>query len=136
MKSTLTTHRPGAVGAPANDTGITLEQAAQGFAAIGSEPRLEVLRTLVRAGPEGLSVGDIQKRLGIAGSTLTHHLRFLASAGLIEQTRSGRVIRNLAAFARIEELATYLLAECCAERVGDVDEVPTCPHGRATGEAP
>lgn len=120
--------------APANDTGITPEQAAQGFAAIGSEPRLEVLRALVRAGPEGLSVGEIQKRLGIAASTLTHHLRFLASAGLIEQTRDGRIIRNRAAFGRIEELAAYLLAECCAERGGHEDGEPTCPHGRETGD--
>ena len=51
-------------------------------------------------------------------STLTHHLRFLAAAGLIEQTKSGRVIRNLAAFARIEELAAFLLRECCAEQAG------------------
>jgi ArsR family transcriptional regulator len=117
--------------ASANDTGITLEQAAQGFAAIGSEPRLAVLRALVRAGPEGLSVGEIQKRLEIAASTLTHHLRFLASAGLIEQTRDGRVIRNRAAFARVEALAAYLLSECCAERGGHAQ---TCPHGRAVGE--
>ncbi len=116
---------------PANDAGLLGHvEAAQAFAAIGSEPRLEVLLALVRAGPEGLSVGDIQKRLGIAASTLTHHLRFLAAAGLIDQTRQGRVIRNHAAFARIEELAGYLLRECCAERA---TENETCPHGRNQG---
>ena len=52
---------------PANDAGdLSHVEAAQGFAAIGSEPRLEVLLALVRAGPEGLIVGDIQKRLGYA----------------------------------------------------------------------
>jgi ArsR family transcriptional regulator, arsenate/arsenite/antimonite-responsive transcriptional repressor len=95
---------------------LGLEEAAQGFAAIGSEPRLEVLLALVRAGPGGLSVGEIQKRLDIAASTLTHHLRFLAAASLIEQTKDGRVIRNQAAFSRIEELAAYLLKECCADQ--------------------
>ena len=87
---------------------LSLVEAAQGFAAIGSEPRLEVLLALVRAGPDGLIVGDIQKRLDMPASTLTHHLRFLAAAGLIEQTKTGRVIRNHAAFARIEALAAYL----------------------------
>lgn len=95
---------------------LGLVEAAQGFAAIGSEPRLEVLLVLVRAGPDGLNVGDIQKRLDIPASTLTHHLRFLAAAGLIEQTKDGRSIRNLAAFVRIEELAAYLLRECCADQ--------------------
>lgn len=116
---------------PANDAGhLDHVEAAQGFAAIGSEPRLEVLLALVRAGPEGLSVGDIQKRLDIAASTLTHHLRFLAAAGLIVQTRNGRTIRNQAAFARIEELAGYLLRECCVERA---TETQACPHGRTRG---
>ena len=116
---------------PANDAGtIDLVEAAQGFAAIGSEPRLEVLLALVRAGPDGLSVGDIQNRLDMAASTLTHHLRFLAAAGLIVQTRQGRTTRNQAAFGQIQELAGYLLRECCAERATR-DEA--CPHGRTQG---
>lgn len=97
---------------------LSLVEAAQGFAAVGSEPRLEVLLTLVRAGPDGLIVGDIQKRLDMPASTLTHHLRFLAAAGLIEQTKSGRVIRNHAAYTRIEALAAYLVNQCCADQAG------------------
>ncbi|MCH9675758.1 MAG: metalloregulator ArsR/SmtB family transcription factor [Gammaproteobacteria bacterium] len=94
---------------------LVLEEAAQGFAAVGSEPRLEVLLTLVRAGPEGLSVGDIQARVGIAPSTLAHHLRFLAAAGLIDQEKHGRSVVNRAAFERIEALANFLLRECCVD---------------------
>ena len=128
-----THHDISAVGGlePANDAGrLGHAEAAQAFAAIGSEPRLEVLLALVRAGPEGLSVGDIQKRLGLAASTLTHHLRFLTAAGLIQQTKHGRTIRNRAVFARIEDLAGYLLRECCAEQVAGTH---TCPHGRTRG---
>ncbi|MEZ5935304.1 MAG: metalloregulator ArsR/SmtB family transcription factor [Alphaproteobacteria bacterium] len=99
---------------------MALEEAAQGFAAVGSEPRLEVLLALVRAGPEGLSVGEIQERVDLPASTLAHHLRFLAAAGLIEQEREGRVVRSRAAFARIEGLADFLLRECCSES--------TAPH--------
>lgn len=94
---------------------IALEEAAQGFAAVGSEPRLEVLLSLVRAGPEGLAVGEVQERVDLPASTLAHHLRFLAAAGLIEQERQGRVIRSRAAFGRIESLADFLLRECCSE---------------------
>lgn len=100
---------------PANDQ-IGLEQAAQGFSAIGSEPRLEVLLALVRAGPAGLTVGEVQQRSGIPASTLSHHLRFLSAAGLIEQTKNGRTIHNRAAFAHIEALAGYLLRQCCVDQ--------------------
>jgi DNA-binding transcriptional ArsR family regulator len=94
---------------------LALEEAAQGFAAVGSEPRLEVLLALVRAGHDGLTVGDIQERVGLPASTLAHHLKFLAAGGLIEQERDGRAVINRAAFEHIEELAAFLLRECCAE---------------------
>ena len=97
---------------------ITLEQAAQGFASVGSEPRLEVLTTLVRAGPEGLSVGEIQESVGVPASTLAHHLKFLTAGGLIEQERRGRAVINRAAYDRIEQLAGFLLQECCADARG------------------
>ena len=90
-------------------------EAAQGFSAVGSEPRLEVLLTLVRAGDDGLSVGEIQERVGQPGSTLSHHLRFLAAGGLIEQERVGRTIIQRAAFDKIRALADFLLNDCCAD---------------------
>ncbi len=92
---------------------IDLEEAAQGFAAVGSEPRLEVLLALVRAGHDGLTVGDIQERLTIPASTLAHHLRFLTAAGVVTQEKQGRAIVNRAAYDRIQSLADYLLRECC-----------------------
>jgi DNA-binding transcriptional ArsR family regulator len=94
---------------------VTIEEAAQGFAAMGSEARLGVVLTLVKAGSKGLSVGDIQDRTGMPGSTLTHHLRFLASAGLVRQEKTGRTIINRAAFDHLEALAGYILKECCAD---------------------
>lgn len=90
-------------------------QAAQGFAAMGSEARLQVLRTLIRAGNDGLSVGEIQERTNIAPSTLAHHLRFLTSAGLLEQEKSGRSVINRAAYHHLENLADFILSECCAD---------------------
>ena len=94
---------------------VALEEAAQGFAACGSEPRLMVLRLLVRAGDEGLSVGEIQERTAIPASTLAHHLGFLAAGGLVEQERRGRTVINRAAYRRIEALAAFLLEACCAD---------------------
>ena len=94
---------------------LAVEEAAQGFAAVGSEPRLMVLRMLVRAGTEGLTVGEIQDRVSLPASTLAHHLRFLAAGGLIEQERQGRSVLNRAAYRRLESLAAFLLNECCTD---------------------
>ena len=100
---------------------LALEEAAQGFAACGSEPRLAVLRLLVRAGAGGLTVGEVQERSGLPASTLAHHLGFLAAGGLVEQERRGRTVINRAAYGRLEALAAFLLEECC------VDACPSLP---------
>ena len=90
--------------------------AAQGFSAMGSESRLQVLQTLVRAGEKGLLVGDIQQRTGIPGSTLAHHLKFLSSADLIVQNRQGRTIINQANYGHLHALAAFILEQCCADQ--------------------
>lgn len=89
--------------------------AATAFAALGSDVRLSILRVLVRAGPEGVPVGTIQERLGIAPSTLSHHLRALTGAGVLVQRREGRVLQCQADFERITGLAQFLISECCAD---------------------
>lgn len=94
----------------------SLAQAASTFAALGSEQRLHVLRTLVRAGPDGLAIGELGERSGVTGSTLTHHMKILAAAGLVRQAREGRrIICVGAAFDRVQELSEFLLNECCAD---------------------
>ena len=92
-----------------------VEEVASAFSALGSEARLEVLRLLVRAGENGLTVGEIQSSLAIPASTLSHHLRHLTAAGLLVQVRKGREIRCASAYESIRALSQYLLLECCAD---------------------
>lgn len=93
-----------------------VEVAASAFAALGSEQRLGVLRTLVRAGPEGLPIGELGQRSGVTGSTLTHHLKILAGAGLVTQEKRGRsIICGAADYTVMRALSDYLLSECCAD---------------------
>ena len=95
---------------------LDLTRAASAFAALGSEQRLSVLRSLVRAGPEGLSIGALGERTGVIGSTLTHHMKILSAAGLVTQARQGRsIICAAVAFDEVHSLSTFLLTECCAD---------------------
>lgn len=97
-------------------SGLPVEVAASAFAALGSEQRLTVLRALVRAGPEGLSMGALGERSGITGSTLTHHLKILAGARLVTQEKRGRsIIVGAANMTTMQALSGYLLMECCAD---------------------
>lgn len=98
------------------DSTLDLARAASTFAALGSEQRLMVLRSLVRAGPEGLTIGQLGTRTGVSGSTLTHHMKILAQAGLVVQEKRGRsIICAAVAYEELEGLAGFLLRECCAD---------------------
>ena len=90
------------------------EHAAQSLAALGNRTRLRLFRLLVRAGPEGLNVGEIQRHLGIPGSTLAHHLGALAHADLVRQERNGREIVSTVNYTAMNAVVDYLTQECCA----------------------
>ncbi len=92
---------------------LSHQQAARCLEKLGNPTRLEVYRLLVRAGPDGLAVGEIQEHLGVPGSTLSHHLSHLLNAGLINQVRSGRVLRCTPNYALMSQVMEFLTAECC-----------------------
>lgn len=95
---------------------MSILRAAATFSALGSEQRLGVLRSIVRAGPNGVTIGVLGERSGVTGSTLTHHMKILQQAGLIEQTKQGRsIICVAAAFNEMQLLSDFLLSECCAD---------------------
>ncbi len=89
-------------------------RAAAALAALGHEARLKVFRLLVRAGHDGLNIGEIGRVLGLAPSTLAHHLGTLVSAGLVAQERRGREVVNRADFAAMARLLAFIDDECCA----------------------
>jgi ArsR family transcriptional regulator len=86
---------------------------ADRFAALGAEPRLRILRTLLAAHPDGMVVGEIQNELGIAPSTLSHHLEKLKNEDLIAVRRESTFLRYTANTVALEELLGFLYAECC-----------------------
>lgn len=96
---------------------MDITYAADGFAAMGSESRLAVLRVLVKAGQAGLPTGVIGERTNIPASTLAHHIKLLAAVDLVLQERQGRMIICRANYDHLESLAGYILKECCADQV-------------------
>lgn len=87
--------------------------------ALANETRLRVFRLLVRAGPNGLSAGEIAGRLGARQNTMSSHLHKLLRAGIVASRRDGRHIIYKADFDEIGALILYLMEDCC----GVSDEV-------------
>jgi len=96
---------------------MKLDDAANILAKIGNPTRLEIVRLLVRAGDDGLAVGKIQKKLNIPGSTLTHHIAHLKSAGVIRQQRQQATLICKMEFDVLRKLVDYLTEECCVDVV-------------------
>jgi len=84
------------------------------FAALGTEVRLQILRLLLSAHPDGMVVGEIQAELDIPSSTLSHHLEKLRSEGLTGVRRESTFLRHTANTAALEELLGFLFEECCS----------------------
>ena len=59
------------------------------FSAMGTEPRLRIMRLLLSAHPDGMIVSDIGSELAIPASTLSHHLGKLRAAGIVDSERKG-----------------------------------------------
>jgi DNA-binding transcriptional ArsR family regulator len=83
------------------------------FQALGTEPRLRILRLLLSAHPEGLVVGDIQTELSIPNSTLSHHLEKLKNEDLVRVRRDSTYLWYTANTQALEALLGFLYAECC-----------------------
>ena len=83
------------------------------FSAMGTEPRLRIMRLLLSAHPEGLVVGAIGNELDIPSSTLSHHLDKLKNEDLVRVRREGTFLWYSANTEALQELLGFLYAECC-----------------------
>ena len=83
------------------------------LAAMGTEPRLRIIRLLLSAHPNGMVVGEIQSELGIPASTLSHHLEKLKNEDLVKVQRESTFLRYSANAEALQDLLTFLYAECC-----------------------
>jgi len=92
---------------------MKIDDAAAKLAELGNPHRLRAFRLLVRAGHEGLAVGEIRRHLGIPASTLTHHLQHLARVGLVEQVKQGRTVRCRVDYKVMDRVIAFLAEQCC-----------------------
>jgi ArsR family transcriptional regulator len=114
---------------PVKEMPVGEDEAVAALAALGNPTRLRLFRLLVRAGREGLNVGDMQRLMDTPASTLAHHLGMLARAGLVTQRRRGREVVSAADYDAVRALTDFLTAECC---IGVPVEAPDLPPALPT----
>jgi len=94
---------------------MELEIIAKALKELGHPTRLAVFKRLVKAGEQGVSVGVVQEELKVPGSTLSHHISSLASAGLIKQRREGRVLYCVVEYEKLLAVISFFQDECCID---------------------
>lgn len=97
----------------AKPTEEAIARFADMFSAMGSGPRLRIMRVLLSAHPEGMVVGEIGEELGILPSTLSHHLEKLKNEDLVQVRREGTYLWYSANTEALQHLLGFLYAECC-----------------------
>ena len=83
------------------------------LSAMGTEPRLRIVRLPLSVHPDGMVVGDIQSELDIPNSTLSHHLEKLKNEELVNVRRESTFLRYTANTEALQDLLQFLYAECC-----------------------
>nr|WP_295885818.1 metalloregulator ArsR/SmtB family transcription factor [uncultured Devosia sp.] len=92
------------------------QQALDAFGALSQQTRLQMVRALVVAGPEGLSAGMVGEKVGASSSGASFHLANLERAGLVQSRREARSIIYSANFDGLAGLVEFLMMDCCQGR--------------------
>ena len=90
-----------------------LERHAEQLSALGHPIRLAILRFVVQSGEGGAAAGEIQSRLSMPASTLSHHLKRLVDAGLLSSRNEGTFHYYAAEYPALRALTDYLWEDCC-----------------------
>jgi len=91
-------------------------QALDAFGALSQKTRLQIVRLLVKAGPEGMAAGAIGEALEASSSKLSFHLSHLERAGLVQSRRAARSNIYSAAYPALSGLVEFLMRDCCQGR--------------------
>jgi DNA-binding transcriptional ArsR family regulator len=108
------------------DTEAQISRFADMFAAMGTDSRLRIMRLLLAAHPDGMVVSEIGNELGIAPSTMSHHLEKLKHEGLVKVRREGTFLWYSASTEALQELLGFLYAECCTRNKAIKPEKIVC----------
>ncbi|HTJ55954.1 MAG TPA: helix-turn-helix transcriptional regulator [Devosiaceae bacterium] len=115
------------------------DQALEALGALSQQTRLRMVRTLVVAGPEGLSAGAVGAAVGASSSSASFHLANLDRAGLVQSRRDARSIIYSANYEGLAALIEFLMEDCCQGRPevcapASITATACCTPGKTTAK--
>lgn len=126
-----------------NNESRALEAYADIFRALANPHRLAIFLRLVRCCapdaeccPEGQTcpcVGEFADELGLAPSTVSHHIKELCRAGLIHTRRQGQAVHCWVRPETLADLAGFFLRraqQCPGLQEGDLSHIIKTTEGR------
>lgn len=84
------------------------------FKALADRRRLQILNCLLQARDEAICVCDLERLLGVKQPTVSHHLKQLVDAGLLERERRGTYAYYHLRAGVLERVAGLLAAPAAA----------------------
>ena len=111
-----------------------LERNAGRLAALGHPVRLAILRAVVKGPEDGTPAGDLQAKVRIPASTLSHHLATLNETGLVKVERSGNFLLYRCDFKALRALCDYVWEDCCSGGQTEGRALPACEVGGSGGD--
>ena len=98
--------------------------ALSALSALANKNRLDVVRHLVKAGPDGLAAGEIAKAIGASPSQTSFHLSALQDGRLITVERQARRMVYRTNFGTFAALVGFIMEDCCG---GGAFDAGCCP---------
>ena len=89
------------------------DDVVRALAALAQPSRLQIFRSLVVAGSQGMTPTALSDALLLPGTSLSFHLKELSRARLITQERQGRYLIYRALYSTMNEVLAYLTLNCC-----------------------
>ena len=89
-------------------------EAIAALSAMAHQTRLRMIKTLVAAGPKGMTAGALASAVGASPSRASFHLSKLAETGLVHAQRQAREIIYAIDFRAMGSLVRFILEECCS----------------------
>lgn len=78
------------------------------FKVLAESMRLRILSQLAAGGCGPVSVNELTEMMGLSQPTISHHLKKMTEAGLLERTREGRTVIHRVKPELFTELRTVL----------------------------
>ena len=109
------------MGVHTQDFELSSEAAIRRLSALGQDARYRVVEALRDAGNHGVSVGEMARRIGVAGPTISVHLNLLVEAGLARSERRKQSVFYIFEPGALRELTAHLAEHFDVDRAPQID---------------